>query len=231
MSRFVNDDYKVKKGGRKAVRVTVEELYEKIKEKIKKMCKEEDEDFDEAYFEEDFYLNTSIGILLSDDIITKDIKYLIDTENIDTDGTYMDIDSISTGESYLGIHTLSNGLTFLGTVMGGDWEIPAIVIYYYDGKNIRAYVPTYGNTVNVDFKTAFGSEFDSYVDCQKVYNKYVKEKRVELTDELTGNYERDSDIIDFTEIYLKKYETNEEDVKINWDAIIEEITARIEILD
>jgi hypothetical protein len=59
---------------------------------------------------------------------------------------------------YVGIHTLKNKLTFLGMLAGGGWEIPVFFILYYDGKNIRAYIPSEGNTYNNITDEAFGND-------------------------------------------------------------------------
>lgn len=58
----------------------------------------------------------------------------------------------------MGYHTLSNGFTFLGCCAGGDWEVPVFFIIYWDGKKLRAYIPTDGNPWNTDMGTAYGSE-------------------------------------------------------------------------
>lgn len=57
-----------------------------------------------------------------------------------------------------GYETLSNGLAVLFVVAGGDWEHPVCFCLYWDGKEIRGYVPTNGNVYNKKEKCAFGSE-------------------------------------------------------------------------
>lgn len=41
---------------------------------------------------------------------------------------------------------------------GGDWEYPVHFIVYYDGKDIRGYIPKHGNTWCWTTKQAFGNE-------------------------------------------------------------------------
>jgi hypothetical protein len=80
----------------------------------------------------------------------KDLKVKFDCENITTTGEF--------GPKKLGgYHTLENGLTFLGVCAGGDWEIPCFFIIYFEGKKLRAYIPTDGNLWNTDTKMAYGN--------------------------------------------------------------------------
>jgi hypothetical protein len=61
-------------------------------------------------------------------------------------------------EHLVGYHTLSNDLTFLGLVSGGSWEIGIFFIIYYDGKQLRAYIPTDGNLWNTVTNEAYGND-------------------------------------------------------------------------
>jgi hypothetical protein len=45
-------------------------------------------------------------------------------------------------------------------VAGGDWEAPLLYVLYWDGRELRGYVPTKGNPFNTDTKTAYGSEHE-----------------------------------------------------------------------
>ena len=60
--------------------------------------------------------------------------------------------------SMTGYHTLRNGLTYLGIFAGGDWEQGVFFIIYWDGKKLRAYVPTKGNPYNHTTKEAYGND-------------------------------------------------------------------------
>ena len=44
---------------------------------------------------------------------------------------------------------------------GGDWEYPVYFMIYWDGKNLRAYIPEEGNTYDKEYKTAYGSQTDT----------------------------------------------------------------------
>jgi len=50
---------------------------------------------------------------------------------------------------------------------GGDWEFPICFVLYWDGKKMRAYIPSEGNCWNKQEKCAFGSEEDG-VDVEEM---------------------------------------------------------------
>ena len=54
-------------------------------------------------------------------------------------------------------HTTPSGVTFFGFLLGGDWEFPVYFIIYWDGKELRAYIPTDGQWYDVKGKCAYGS--------------------------------------------------------------------------
>lgn len=68
------------------------------------------------------------------------------------------------------IQTLANGLTFTLCHAGGDWEWPISFILYWDGKSIRAYIPSAGNHWNKKTKQAFGNDED--VDILEGFTSY-----------------------------------------------------------
>lgn len=74
--------------------------------------------------------------------ISSDIsKFEFDLENI-MDGSY---------------GTTESGIPYFTVECGGDWEIPVLVFIYWDGKSLRGYVPTRGNTINLNNKSALGN--------------------------------------------------------------------------
>jgi hypothetical protein len=80
--------------------------------------------------------------------VEKDLKKVdFDTENLDAEGFTL-----------TGFQTLDNGFTFLGIHAGGDWEQPIFFIIYWDGKELRGYIPEDGNVYNTKTKTAFGND-------------------------------------------------------------------------
>ena len=60
----------------------------------------------------------------------------------------------------LGYKLLDNDVPVLFGYAGGDWEFPVGFCLYWDGKNIRAYVPTDGNTYNLEHKSAYGNNYE-----------------------------------------------------------------------
>lgn len=215
--RFVNDDVKLKKGGRRAVKITQNELNERIIARAKHlMDKEELLDYEEYCDESDDEGTLIIAIrtlLREDSIIKKDMKYIFDSEDIEV--------LQSENNAIIGFFTFENGLTILGTLMEG-WGSPVSVIFYYDGKNIRGYIPTYGNNINVDFKTSFLMEQES-PNYDTIVSKYKE----------SGLINKNEKEFDVSEIYLRKYgisleEFNEDN--INWNAVKEDIITRIEIV-
>lgn len=61
-------------------------------------------------------------------------------------------------EVTLGSGRLANGLTYIAVRGGGDAEVPFYFIIYWDGKALRAYIPTKGNTWNTDTGKAYGHD-------------------------------------------------------------------------
>jgi hypothetical protein len=103
--------------------------------------------------------------------VTKDtdmycyLKYLTptvikDLSKIDFDGENrcegMDCFSSHTPD-IMGVHTTSTGVTYYGCMMGGDWEFPIYFIIYWDGKELRGYIPTNGQCYDEECKAAYGS--------------------------------------------------------------------------
>lgn len=54
---------------------------------------------------------------------------------------------------------------------GGDWEHPTHFVLYWDGSEIRAYVPTAGNTFHVPTMTAYGND----IECPDINPELNKE--------------------------------------------------------
>lgn len=61
----------------------------------------------------------------------------------------------------IGFRMLSNGVPVLFVNAGGDWEVPICYCLYWDGKEIRGYIPDKGNVYNREYMTAYGSEDNS----------------------------------------------------------------------
>ncbi|MFH1132186.1 MAG: hypothetical protein V1754_12690, partial [Pseudomonadota bacterium] len=73
-------------------------------------------------------------------------------------------------ESLVGFHELDNGLTLLGVVAAGDWEHEVYHFLYFDGQDIRGYVPREGNTWNKTTHKAYGN--DEEADLADIVEQY-----------------------------------------------------------
>lgn len=236
MKRFMNDDVKVKNGGRFAARVSAEDLWRMIIQRATVLA---DDNYTLSHlqnaveFEDNEPMYRALEVLHTcDNTIIAGNKFNADAENllIGTNGDFCGYPPSDNdiGEHLMGLQTLPNGLTFYGYMAGGDWESPVFLIIYFDGKKLRSYTPTYGNCVNVDCHTALGSEgnSDRDIDYDKLEAKYIKNG---------WNFDEDGEELDpddytfLYQCYLNKYEQTEETLGFNWDAIRQDIEARIEV--
>lgn len=241
MERYINDDAKITKGAI-AYRISEEDFIKKVCEATKTHLDESDyedylEDVKDGY--NPFY--SAIGMLINrSDRIGDDKDIEVDHENYDFEPySHMSEES----REFLDLHTI-DGLTFCGIITGGDWEHPVFMILYWDGEDIRAYIPRRGNLVNLDTMTAFGSEGDVMDPFWGRLSERAQRLRSEYKEKglmPPWNPEEDEDeedevnrYINWSAVYVKKYgyETPEDDyidVPYNWSAIKEDIFAHIEI--
>jgi len=120
--------------------------------------------------------------------VEKDLaKVDFDTENLEAER----------GEGYAGcdlagFHTY--GLTFLGVTAGGDWECPLFFIIYWDGKQLRGYIPTAGNSWNTDNKKAYGNDWKDKNSSDAI--NYKKRYGVEIEESYSAASFSDGEMID-----------------------------------
>lgn len=235
--RFINDDVKVKNGSRKAARVTDVDLWRMILQRATLLAEDECtlEELQKAVeLEDNEAMYRALEVLHTcDNLIIAGNKFNADVENliIGTNGNFCEYEEEDNdiGEPLIGLQTLPNGLTFYGYMAGGDWECPVFLIIYFDGKKLRSYTPAYGNCVNLDCHTAFGSEGNSKknIDYEKLEAKYIK-RGWNFDDD---GHELDTDDSDFLyRCYLNKYELTYDTLGFNWDAIRKDIEAHIEVV-
>jgi hypothetical protein len=218
--RFINDDVKLKVGGRTAVSISKEEL-EEMMLKVAQRHNDELADAELPLEEMDLYY---VVQTLHFNAVYKDNKFNVAGENVIVSGVddEEDDEMQDIGESLLGFHTLPSGLTFFGYLAGGDWENPVFMIIYYDGKKLRGYTPSHGNAVNLDCKCAFGNdgcEMEYVPAFRKKYGKYTA-------------WKEPKDVWDtqqmLRECYLEKYEIGPNDyIAFNYDAMRQDIESRI----
>lgn len=94
------------------------------------------------------------------------------------------------------VRQTTTGIPYILAYKGGDWESPVCFIVYWDGKNIRGYIPEYGNAIDRKRKEAFGNDDEKDLE-------YVKGQ---LGDDYKGvrpgediYYDKDACIKDFTQ--------------------------------
>lgn len=142
----------------------------------------------------------------------------------------------------MGIHMLSNGLPVYGFTMGGDEELPYFAIMYWNGDHFRFYIPTYGNTYNVDLNTSFMNEGaacvtqDEIVECVDTYESALGKQLNEI--DCPGASSDQKEMLQAAVAYclVKHYaDTEAEAMKVmntvSWEAIQDDIISNIEITD
>lgn len=206
--RFINDDIKLRHGGRRAVKLTVEELEDRLQKQYESLTGDSSGNFISLCAVEE--------LLSSDKTVQKDNKYIASFAEMSDD----DSDYNGTGKSLLGFHTLDNGLTIYGFVVEGDETGKIFALFYHDGKKIRLYTPIRGNLVNTDCKCAIGGIPSDDVDYDKLEAKYRK----------LGVWYDDDDYNHVHDMYLSKYDIYPGSEDFNWTAMEEDIKARIEVI-
>lgn len=160
-----NMNVKLKHGGRKGMKMSMDEFVRRYRNFCEKIRDTQDYDdwwmTDEEADESVTYGNKhyKLPVILGD-------KY--------TDKFKVEFDMENYGLDCLGM--ASTGIPYLVAWYGGDWELPMVVFYYFDDKGkLRNYIPTKGNCFNVITKTAYGSEnyADNFKELLKKY-KYVE---------------------------------------------------------
>ena len=193
MWRFCNDDRSfIKKGGRKAPKISAEEFKKKLihhvldktevteqleydysKEQIARWKNNEEIPL-KALCEIFVYFGYYIGENESYQI-SKDLSKIngMDFENVcvATEETINEANACVEGDlgnsQLLGFKTLKNGLPIYGMAVGLDGVYPVYFCIYWDGKKFRGYIPTYGNFFNKIDRCVMGyheSEYEEYLD-------------------------------------------------------------------
>lgn len=136
-----------------------------------------------------------------------------------------DFENFSELEDY---RITSFGVPYLLCWAGGDWEYPVYFMIYWDGKSLRGYIPTKGNTFRKDTKTAFGSEeIDDYDEADVNQTIYILSQGCpdlikDYTEDELKRYIREA--IDDPDIYLDLLHDN---LEPNEDWMIEDFESRI----
>lgn len=128
------------------------------------------------YTKMDFLRGAIANILRYNQTVDTDKDVIVDHENIHCDNNESWIEEFPEAKDIIGVHTI-NGLTFAGVLTGGDWEQLMFMMLYWDGNNIRCYIPKRGNMVNLHTLTALGSEYYNE-DYKNILLQYAAETEV-----------------------------------------------------
>lgn len=194
----------------------------------------------------DFAANVFGHLLYNDEIVRQDKGIDVDHENIEKKADkYWEKYYPGIGK-HLGFHTI-NGLTYFGALTAGDWETMLFLMFYWDGENIRCYVPKRGNMVNLHTMTALGSEchamstsalldkhpeWREYVETQEEYDPYLPWDEIYMSMyglEIMKNGEFRYEIEDRNRCLGRFYD--EKMSLFNADAIEEDFLTAIQVID
>lgn len=209
--------------GRKATKITTDELREKVFAFMKKNPNYAKE-FENGKTPKGYKVASFFGY--AHEKVKEDIsKIFFDFENSESDDEYKG--DKKDPESFMGLHTLDNGFTFWGMWAGGDWEYPVFFIVYWDGKGLRGYIPEDGNAFNKVFRTAYGSEGEKDVEIKASHRKKFIEMFPDHADKINEIFnEEDYDVLpEYTRDWAE-----EDGIDFEWDKIEADIKGRIQVV-
>ena len=158
MSVNLNMDKKLRVGGRKAPQMSIEDFTALLKSwLLKGHC--DDDDLDQR-----LYLTLNEG--------QRDEKFFRDILKIEVDFSNVELEDIMMG---------TNGVPFAWVKCSADDAYWVWAMVYWDGKHMRGYVPTYGNTFDASRKAAYQPNEDGPINLK--YWEYGKEKKQTFDDE------------------------------------------------
>ena len=151
-SKYVNMNVELRKGGRNAVRMSVEDFKEEMKNAYHQYAIEQGKKYKSELqptprpgnfvyslcYGSKTNKDSKYASALYDDIWNG--KYKFDSENVDAHGD---------------IKMSKKGFPYIQCAAGGDWECPVCFFVYFDGNKFRGYVPLKGNALNRVEKHAF----------------------------------------------------------------------------
>lgn len=201
----INTKRAFKDGGRRAPAISEKEYLDKLTDFVEQYKEEYDDTSGAIWGPALKIIRRMYTDKKSENWIKKDFKGIhFDWENYDIVGD---------------VRT-TKGVPYQLFYAGGDWEIPVYFMVYYDGKRIRVYVPTVGNTWRQDLKQALGNAYKAQrgikTDDEYVYDELIKDKLIDKTDYDPGRISeyivanKDLMIKDFSNrLEVKKKSTNE----------------------
>lgn len=179
MYKYPNMEVSYPSKGRTAKKITKEEFEKHLTDFFVKYSWKEDMKDDikngkrlkpRAFFNYALQHNKSIPKRLRDDL--NEIEH--DEENM---GPIGDIQ-------------IANGVPYIQGEMGGDWESPIFFVIYWDGKELRGYIPTKGNSFDRFRKIALGNDDEEDA-------KFLEKVRCKVRDGHSAYFNKEECIKDF----------------------------------
>lgn len=174
----VNTDPKVlKHGGRYTTDGSYDVLIEAIYETVNKYASKSGitftyEDVENLDDEDGVYdtgiLSELLELRYEDPTIRKDLSKI---RHISTDNYGIDGDHFADCTENLGFMTTKSGITYYACWACGDESLtPYVLIFYFDGKKLRAYIPIYGNAWDTLNKCEIDYDSDDFLIRETGYN-------------------------------------------------------------
>ena len=158
MKYYVNMNVDIRKGGRNAVKMSIEDFKIEAEHVMKEFALEQGLDLSYesnrrndvkhfpyrcAYNHKDNAKSKFIFKLYND---IWNNKYKFDSENVERRGD---------------VKMSKKGVPYLECYAGGDWECPVCFFIYFDGHHFRGYVPLKGNAICRTTKSAFQGDTEA----------------------------------------------------------------------
>lgn len=146
--KWPNMDVDYPSKGRTAPKISMEEFEQHLREFFIKYAR------DDNYWKEKFQNGNKLrpsafinGALKYNKKVPKKLRD--DLNEIEHDEENMDS---------IGDIQMANGIPYIQGCVGGDWESAIFFVLYWDGKQLRGYIPTKGNSFDRFRKIALGND-------------------------------------------------------------------------
>lgn len=161
MSIVLNDDVsKIQKGSRTARRISVDDFKKELLTFIRKYNPSGKIDVAAFMASNDPLKEMETWIPIDEDPTVLNDLQRIEFE-YDNGAMHRMQNSPHHPDEFMGLHVTETGIPFIGASACGDEEwVEVFFILYFDGVNMRGYVPYYTNTYNPTTDAAFGLNHD-----------------------------------------------------------------------
>ena len=152
--KWANMDIDYPAKGRTAKKISKDEFEEHLKDFYEKYCR--DDDYWRGKYDRNKRLKPSTfinGALKYNKKIPKKLRD--DLNEIEHDEENMEA---------IGDIQITNGIPYIQGCVGGDWESAIFFVLYWDGKDIRGYIPTKGNSFDRFRKIALGNDDEKDIE-------------------------------------------------------------------